>query len=152
MVSGEGTCSYKWSAQPRTRARLMRTYTRLTGKESPPIDVWNFNGKEKKPRNAVYKASPGRGLLRENFRNGRLTKIGNNALPPFTADKTVIGLSVIVTPYTSSGKHSSHAISAVKYGNTLFAFNAWGENHLDVDNYIFNYLKNKYKCEYRNGG
>ena len=146
MVKEDGTCDYKWSAQPRTRGRLMRTYTRLTGKNSPPIDVWEFDGKNKKPVTIIYRDSPSKGLLSENFENGRLVKIGNNWLPTFNSRAPVVGISIIVSPYTLGGMHSSHAISAVKYNDTLFAFNAWGENHRDVDNYIFEHLRSKYRC------
>lgn len=142
-----GTCDYKFSTQPKTHSRIVKTYERLTGKTAPIIDRWQFSGETKGPTTIIYAASPTRGLLREKYVNGRLLRINDNPLQLGTSADKVVGMIVVVTPYTVGKLHSSHAISAVKYNNTLFAFNAWGEGHKSVDNDIFNYLKNKYNCD-----
>jgi len=146
-MTGTGTCDYKFAAQPKTHNRIVKTYERLTGKTAPIIDRWQFNGETKGPTTITYSASPNRGLLIEKYVNGRLLRINNKTLNLGKSTDKVLGIIIIITPYTVGKLHSSHAISAVKYNDTLYAFNAWGEGHKSVDNDIFNYLKNKYNCD-----
>ncbi len=146
MAKKDETCDYKFSSQPRTRARLKRTYKRLTGKDSPPIDQWGFS--LDKPMTKRYRAEPARGLIAEEFKNGKLIKLGNtNVSNDYHFDNRVVGLSITVNPYTAGGMHSSHAISAVKFNKHLFCFNAWGENHKPLDNTIYRNLANRYNCD-----
>jgi hypothetical protein len=146
MVVNDETCDYKFSSQPRTKARLKRTYTRLTGKESPPINTWKF--KLDKPMTQRYRSSPGRGILSEEYRNGKLIKLGNNNVSnDYSFDSSVVGISISVDPYTKGGMHSSHAISAVKFNKHLFCFNAWGQIHKPIDIDIYTYLALKYQCD-----
>ena len=146
MVKKDKTCDYKFSAQPRTSARLKRTYKRLTGKDSPPIDKWGFD--LDKPMTQKYRAEPERGILAEEFRNGKMIKLGNNNVSnDYHFDSSVVGLNITVTPYTKGGMHSSHAISAVKFNKHLFCFNAWGENHKPLDSAIYRNLAKRYNCD-----
>ena len=146
MVKKDETCDYKFSAQPRTSARLKRTYKRLTGKDSPPINKWGFD--LDKPMTKRYLAAPARGILAEEFKNGKLIKLGNNNVSnDYNFDSKVVGLNITVTPYAKGGMHSSHAISAVKFNKHLFCFNAWGKNHKSLDNTIYRNLADRYNCD-----
>lgn len=146
MVKKDETCDYKFSAQPRTKARLKRTYKRLTGKDSPPIDQWGFA--LDKPMTKRYLAEPARGIIAEEFKNGKMIKLGNNNVSNnYHFNSKVVGLNITVTPYTDGRMHSSHAISAVKFNKYLFCFNAWGENHKPFDRTIYRDLANRYNCD-----
>jgi hypothetical protein len=146
MVKTEETCDYKFSAQPRTIARLKRTYTRLTGKESPPINNWRF--KKGQTLTQTYRADPSKGILSEKWENGKLIKLGNvNVSDNYHLDNSVVGINITVTQYASSGLHTTHAISAVKFNKHLFCFNAWGNGHLPIDRDIYRFLKTKYNCD-----
>ena len=146
MVKNDETCDYKFSSQPRTKARLKRTYTRLTGKESPPINTWKFNLSA--PMTKFYRSYNKQGLLSEQWKDGKLIKLGNtNVSGEYNFNDNVVGLNISVSPYTSGGMHSSHAISAVKFNNKLFCFNAWGSGHKPLDEDIYKYLAGKYKCD-----
>ena len=146
MVKKDETCDYKFSTQPRTNARLKRTYKRLTGKDSPPINKWGFD--LDKPMTKRYRAEPERGIIAEEFKNGKLIKLGNNNVSnEYHFNNSVVGLNITVTPYTAGGMHSSHAISAVKFNKHLFCFNAWGENHKPLDYAIYRNLAKRYNCD-----
>jgi hypothetical protein len=116
--------------------KLMRVYERLTGKQSPPVDAWSFTGMVKDTVTRRFPAPMGN----IQFRNGRvITDI-------YHLNSSIVGLAIAVDKYSPDGMHGSHAISAVKYKNTLFCFNAHGNVALDMDKTIFRQLQQDYKC------
>ena len=145
MVKTDETCDYKHSTQPRLVLRLKKTYKRLTGKDSPPINNWMF--RLDKPMTQRYVASPLKGIVSERWINGQQVKLGNVNVGDYHFNNSVVGLSILVKPYSAGGLHSIHAISAVKFNKHLFCFNAWGNVHYPVDINIYKFLANKYKCD-----
>lgn len=65
--------------------------------------------------------------------------------PPY-GDVAAFMIAVIGYDANPQALHAKHAISAVKVGDTLYAFNAWGGIHLPVDNVIFNDIASMAGC------
>ena len=146
MIKKEETCDYKFSTQPRLKARLKRTYKKLTGKDSPPLNIWGFKLDE--PRTSMFRANSDRGIIGEQWVNGKQVKLGNvNTSDDYHLNDKVVGISITVIEYASGGLHTSHAISAVKFNKHLFCFNAWGNRHKPFDRDIYRFLKTKYNCD-----
>ena len=127
------SCDYKIMHKGKAIEKIIRNYKSLTGElRCPPVDGMFFV--KDVPETMSY---PTLGI---NIKNGFLTR-------PAVSDQTV-GIMILVQKYTDTGiLHTSHAISAVKYGDTLFAMNAWGIRGLPVDKKIFNIVKERYGCE-----
>ena len=138
MVIENKTCDYKFmtSNKSGTYDRFKKKYKTLVGKDAPPIDSWEF--KRDQPATIVYPRY--RTMPEQKWVNGKHTKYTYHETSP------IVGIFIVVRPYSSGRTHSAHAISAVKYNDTLFAFNAWGRNHLAKDINIFRKLKIKYNC------
>lgn len=102
--------------------KIQGIYESIYKEVAPPIDIVEFdeNGDRKK-----------------------------NACASFTKGN-LVGIMIIADDYSFHSKtFTSHAMAAVKYNDTLFAFNSWGEDRIiKKDRNIFNFLKNKYKCKH----
>ena len=79
----------------------------------------------------------------QTYRNNVLHGVFTGASNP----NNVVGVLLKIQPYSDSGSHSIHAISAVKYKKTLFCFNAWGIISLPKDRDFFNTVKENLKCK-----
>lgn len=138
MVVKNTTCDYKFltSTKAGTYDRLKKKYKILVGKNPPPIDSWEF--KDDQPATRIY--DPQRNMPEQRWVGGKHNKFTYHETSP------IVGIFIVVRPYKSGSMHSAHAISAVKYNDTLFAFNAWGERGLSKDKIIFEFLQRKYNC------
>ena len=119
MVVENKTCDYKFLTSDRsgTYDRFKKKYKTLVGKNPPPIDSWEF--KDDQPATRTY--DPRRNMPAQRWVAGKHNKFTYHETSP------IVGIFIVVRPYKSGSMHSAHAISAVKYNDTLFAFNAWGE-------------------------
>ena len=130
------TCHFKFLLKGGSVQKLKRNYEKLTGKQSPPIDAWSFTGMVK-DTNTRFFPDP-IGMVQ--FRRGRV------ATDIYHLNSNIVGLVIAVDNYSNDSMHGSHAISAVKYKNTLFCFNAHGSDALRMDKTIFRQLAQEYKC------
>jgi len=136
------TYPFKRSMRNRVSNHIKKVYKQLVGKESPPIDQFLFSGISGKPITGLFyykDESRGRTLLK--WDKGQLTD------KKYNFDRNIVGLSVTVNDYTTSGSHITHAISAVRYNNILFCFNSWGKSARKIDSKIFNEFASLYNCK-----
>ena len=131
------TCDYRVIANKTAAKKIARKYTTLIGKRSPPppIDTAFFRG-DKPIKSLLYTTLD---MLQ--------VKNGYNVREPPHTDDPVVGIIIVVEQYTPpGGMHTSHAVAAVKYRNTLFAFNAWGISGKPIDWTIFQTVQRTYNC------
>jgi hypothetical protein len=122
-------CDYKKLLSYSTSEKIQRQLYRSTGLPPPDIDVVVFK------YDKIFTGKDGP------------TQIQDGRVRPLNIDSPFVGILIKVLDYASSGKHSAHAISAVKSGKTLFAFNAWGKRGRVIDDRIFKQIKTLYKCD-----
>ena len=130
------TCDYKFLATGGAIPRIIRFYERLTGKQIPPIDSWYFNSFEtftgifNEPKLEIWV-------------NGQLSNLN------YHFNDKIVAIPIVISAYDDDPTAIDfvHAISAVKYKNTLFCFNSHGIDGLYIDEKIFNQLAKKYKCK-----
>ena len=132
------TCDYRVFQNRTTPKKIARKYKTLTGESScPPIDTVSFEGDA---------------LIKSVFYSElgvQITNGVNARYPLHTAGESdpVVGILIVVSQYARTGDmHHSHAISAVKYRNTLFAFNTWGKIGKPIDATIFKTVQRMYNC------
>ena len=128
-------CEYTFTMRGDAADRVRRKYKRLVGRNAPPIDIVKF--RRDKLHSRTYR-----------FKDGKLvtTVNGLNVNRAYHFDSDPVGIIISVDKYSNSGQHIGHAISAVKYGKTLFAFNAWGRYGYDFDSTIFKTVADMYRC------
>jgi hypothetical protein len=106
--------------------------------ESPPVDSMFFDGHA--PLENVVNVSNKKTYINDGFMRTRKPHLGND----------VVGILIGVENYhyneEEGGVHRNHAISAVKYGNTLFAFDPWGKRSKSIDRKIFKNIQGRYSC------
>ncbi len=132
-------CDYRIFHNRTTAKKIARKYKTLTDEKScPPIDAVFFTG------GTLIKS--GRYVGGAEVKNGY-----NTRYPLHTTGESdpVVGILIGVKQYAFNGDmHAAHALSAVKYRNTLFAFNAWGKGGKPVDVTIFETVRRMYNCKY----
>lgn len=127
------SCEYKQTIRGDAADKIYRKYKRLTNKEPPPVDTVKFI-RDQRVHVRSYKFSDK--II--NIENG----LDVSKIYHFSEDP--VGILISVSSYVKGG--GGHAISAVKYGKTLYAFNAWGKTRQRIDTKIFNTICGMYKC------
>lgn len=123
-----GYC-YKHMSDGKPAQRIRRRFKTKTGKEAPHVDTWMF----RRDKPSTY--------AQHGYKDGKVEGL------TYHPRNKVVGILIKVYSYRGYGLHSIHAISAVKLGNTLYGFNAWGRNGLPIDSKIFRQIAKIYKCK-----
>ena len=128
MVTEHKTCDYKFmtSNKSGTYERFKKKYKLLTGKNPPPIDSWEFTGGATGGLPTTTTFLPKGGMPKQRWVFGKHENFVYHESTP------IVGIFIVVRPYLPRNLHSAHAISAVKYNNTLFAFKK--KNQMDLAN------------------
>ena len=143
---------YKVTASEANLRLLARRYKELTKEECPPVSGF----RAKPPLTKLeYKSAYIRtlGSEAERVRSDGRERVMAGGKGIFKnrepVSRPLQGFSVAVTPYLPKKErlHSSHAISAVQYKDTLICFNAWGNKALTKDKNVWKFLAKQYKCK-----
>lgn len=123
---------------------IARRYQELTDNKCPPIAAFQL-------RPPLTKLSVHMSYLRilvdGKTDHGKMTRqqFGETRLQEYP----LLGIVCSATPYKRPKRkslHSSHAVAAFKYGDTLFYFNAWGNSMLSKDATYWKFLAKVCKC------
>ena len=143
---------YKVTASEANLRLLARRYKELTKEECPPVSgfrarppLTKLEYKSAYIRTLGSEAERVRSDGRERVMAGG-KGIFKNREP---VSRPLQGFTSSVTPYLPKKEklHSSHAISAVQYKDTLICFNAWGRLALPKDKNVWKFLAKQYKCK-----
>ena len=145
---------YKVAGSEKNLQLIARRYKELTKEECPPVSGFIITPPLTNIKyhlsyrwtvgSAAVMAMSGPGARRVPRTNNETTF--QDQLP---ISRQLQGFSLSVNPYLPKKErlHSSHAISAVQYKDTLICFNAWGNTALPKDKNVWKFLAKQYKCK-----
>jgi hypothetical protein len=138
-VLEQGIRTFKSFALAEASRIIHRRFRTLTGGKCYPISSFQLNPKSWDKVNL----KPDYWQTTTNVNKSEYG-IGNNSITPPVYP--VMGMLFTIMQYQAKkvSMHSIHATAAIKYGDTLFYFNAWGKNSLRKDKQLAEAAKKYY--------